>query len=147
MAKKTAEDLATTPLTIAERHHTACQKKLDKVWAEIDAMFDKTGDNLRKGFKMQDLDKKLAEHARVVNELMSAAVTLQRYQRGDIPAPTEPSVPEEDVRAVLIASLDDKTDELQFTVNNGLLASAIAKAIRMDVTEANLTPPLCEDHR
>ena len=147
MAKKTARDLDKSPLAVAEAHHAKCQAKLEGIWKEIDKMFDKSGDDLRKGFTMADLDKKLAEHARAVNETMQAAVTLQRHMRGEVEERVEPAIPEEDVRSVLIDVLADKTDELSFKVNNGLLASAIAQAIRMDVTEDTLDAPLCRDRR
>lgn len=63
-------------------------------------------------------------------------------------APTEPSVPEEDVRAIIGASLSDKLDELQFTKNYGLLATTIAHSIRMEVSEGDVgEPPLCNDHK
>lgn len=144
MAKKTMADLDMSPLAVAERHHSACQRKVEGIWSDIDKMFDKTGDDLRKGYSMHDLDKKLAEHARAVNELMAACGALVRYQNGYVEP--EPVVPEEEVRAIINASLDDKMDELRFTLNRGMVAHHVTQAIRMLTSEVQFDPPLCEDH-
>lgn len=56
-------------------------------------------------------------------------------------------MPEEDVREVVIASLSDKLEELQFTVNYGMLGGKIAQAIRHTVSEDDtMVPPLCAEH-
>src|SRR3954466_9067186 len=141
MAKKTVADLDMAPLAIAERHAAECRRKLDVLWSESDNLCDKNGDNLKKGVTMRDFDKKMADVNRATNELFRAVDNLIYLEKHKDDPPTEPSVPEEDVRAVLIASFDDKTDELSFSVNSGLLASAVARAIRMDVSEDVLDPP------
>lgn len=147
MAKKTAADLDMTALAIAERHAAACSARLDDIWKDIDKMFGKSGDDLRKGVTMAMFDEKMAEHAKAVNELFHATDTLLYQQRHADDPPTEPLVPPEDVRAMLTVILEDKTDELLFSVNRGLLANAVGNAIRMDVdeVESGSEPPLCQD--
>lgn len=55
-------------------------------------------------------------------------------------------VPEEDLRAIANDSLADKLDELQFSVNYGLLASKVAQSIRKDAAEGDAgNPPFCGD--
>lgn len=52
-------------------------------------------------------------------------------------------VPEEDVRKIVIASLDDKLDNLDFSMNKGILGSKVAQAIRKEVSESEINAPLC----
>jgi hypothetical protein len=53
---------------------------------------------------------------------------------------------ENEVRSLVIDSLDDKMDELQFSVNGGLLGSKIAQAIRDDVSDDSAGEPMfCSD--
>jgi hypothetical protein len=55
------------------------------------------------------------------------------------------AVAEDEVRAVVLASISDKLESLQFSVNGGILGSKVAQAIRKDVTEVELDAPLCQD--
>jgi hypothetical protein len=53
---------------------------------------------------------------------------------------------EEDIRGVVIDSLSDKLDELEFTLNVGLLGSKVAQTIRDIVADQDMgQPPLCGD--
>lgn len=55
-------------------------------------------------------------------------------------------VPEQELRAIVIDSLSDKMDELQWTIQPGLVASKVAQAIRNDTTEESAgDPPFCSD--
>jgi hypothetical protein len=55
-------------------------------------------------------------------------------------------VPEEEVRAIVIDSLSDKLDDLQFELNFGLLGAKVAQEIRKDTIEENAgDPPFCSD--
>lgn len=53
---------------------------------------------------------------------------------------------EDELRDIIIASLSDKLDELQFTLNTGLLGSKVAHAVKHNVTEHTFEDmPLCDD--
>lgn len=55
-------------------------------------------------------------------------------------------VPEDEIRATIIDSLSDKLNGLTFSVNPGILGSAIAKAVRKDTSEESVgVPTFCED--
>lgn len=55
-------------------------------------------------------------------------------------------VPEDEVRAVVIDSLNDKLDDLQFSINTGLLGSKVAQSIRANTSEESAgEPPYCPD--
>lgn len=54
----------------------------------------------------------------------------------------------DEVRNVVVVSMQDKTDELEFTLNSGLLGSKLAQAIRELVHENEVgEPPLCPECR
>lgn len=56
------------------------------------------------------------------------------------------AVPEDEIRNVVIMSVSDKIEALDFTLNHGLLASKVAQSLRKDATEFEGSVPLCEEH-
>jgi hypothetical protein len=121
--------------------------ELERAWAAVGKLeSDKTESGLKKGVEQEDYKAALSlvdAKRQAMFGWLDRARHLELHK--DDP-PTEPLVPEEDVRAVVGASLSDKMDEVQFTVNYGILGSKIAHAIRMDVDEGeSLDVPYCQD--
>lgn len=55
-------------------------------------------------------------------------------------------VPEAEVRAIVLDSISDKLDGLDFSINTGLLGSKVAQAIHKLTEEASAgLPPFCAD--
>jgi hypothetical protein len=147
MARKTHSDLSLTPIQQQERRVVDAEAALQKLWRECDRMMDKSGDNLRKGVTMATFNVQMAEISRAQNTYFHAFDALTRMRELDKLPSKEPPIPVEDLTSVIIISMDDKKDELEFNINFGLLSRKLAEAIAWHVSEDTLVPPLCEDHR
>lgn len=147
MARKTKADL-NDPIALALVRYEEQAAKLKELDAKVDSMIsDKTKDGLKKGVTMETFDEALAL-SRKQALAMFGSLDKWRYlvKHKDDPS-TEPSVPTGDVMAVISASLSDKIEDMQFSVNYGLLASKLANTISMDVGEGDAGDvPLCADH-
>lgn len=148
MPRKTLADL-NDPIAAALYSFEKAQAKVEAAWDEFDKKFwsTKTADNLRKGVTQEEFN----DGMKVIQRLQVAAFgALDKWRHmmahKDDPS-TEPSVPVSEVSAVISASLSDKIDDLDFSINHGLLASKIANTIKMDVEEGDVGEiPFCVDH-
>lgn len=148
MARKPSTALkpkvASDPIEEARERYEAAQRELDASWAENNAMFSsRSSDGLKKGISQAEFKESLTRIDRAQKATFGA---FDMWQYAVAHKDDKVLAVEEDVRSVVIASLDDKLDEIQFSLNGGLLASKVAQAIRQDVSEEDLDVPLCEDH-
>lgn len=129
----------------AEQRYNHAVAALDAGWADNDKLFsNKTSDNLKKGVTIEQFKASLEGVAKLG---MIAFRSFDAWQHSIAHKDDIENVPVEDVRGVLTASLSDKLGDLKFTVNYGILASNVAKAIKRDTQEAELDVPYCADHR
>lgn len=127
------------------QRHIASTIALDRAWDEYTKVGDKIdsagGDHTHKLWSKFEEAGKAYERA-----VKSAFGTLDAYQFAVAHKNDKIGVPEEEVRAIVIDSLSDKLDEMEFTLNVGLLGSKVAQAIRKDTSEDSAGDPLyCQD--
>lgn len=127
-----------------QRHVTAVIA-LDRAWTQ----FVKLGDKIdaQGGGSSHKLWPKFLEAEKAYEQAVRKSFsTLDGYTYAVAHKDDKIGVPEDEIRAVVIDSLSDKLDELEFTVNNGLLGSKVAQAIRKDTSEESAgDPPYCQD--
>lgn len=86
------------------------------------------------------------EQTKVADRALHAAFgALDSYLFATKHVNDKTAVAETELRATVIDSLEDKLDELQFSVNIGLLGSKVAQAIRSDVIEFDYDVAFCQD--
>lgn len=146
MARKTLTDL-NDPISVAKRQYEAAVAKLEELDAISDKMMsDKTSDGLKKGVTMESFDEALRNSRRQMMAMFGALDKWQYLVKHKDDPSTDPKVPTGDVSAVISVSLSDKMEDMEFSVNYGLLASKLANTIKMDVEEAGASDiPLCSD--
>lgn len=121
----------------------------DKVDAECQVVWDKSkGEERMSMASAPSYDDMHAAELRYQRATKASFGALDTYQHGvkhkdDVPE--GPLVPEEDTRAVVCASMSDHAAVFGWTAKYGIVGSAVARAIRMDVADTDEDAPYCGD--
>lgn len=127
------------------QRHLDAMDRFHKAEREYDKVFEKV--EREGGTSSSKSWGKFEEAEKVYLRAMQAAFgTLDHYVHAVAHKDDAVYVDEKEVSAVVKDSLSDKLDELEFTLNIGLLGAKVAQAIRKDVTEGMDSEPLfCQD--
>jgi hypothetical protein len=88
----------------------------------------------------------VAQGARVDQTMKAQFGAYDSYQYRVRHKDDKVGVPEPEVRAVVIDTLAEGVEDMQFSINHGMLGSKVAQAIRKDTSEGeSVEPPLCID--
>lgn len=146
MARKTAlikTDM--TPIEQAWARHEVAQRDHHAAWAEVAKMSsDVTESGIKKGVTQEQYDaalKRCDVTSRVLFQTFDGWHFLDKHK--DDPPPVE-LIPHADLLATAKDTIEENLDNMQFTVNFGLLASKVAAELRPFASEDDsLEAPFC----
>jgi len=134
-----------TPVPGTEEHYARYVGMVEKRLTQH-ARFDQACD-LYDAHMTDDARALMREEGKLLDQRMSAEMgALDRWRYACEHLNDKVLVAEEEVRAVVLASLSDKLEGIDFSLNHGLLGSKVAQAIRKNVSEETMEAPLCREH-
>lgn len=125
-----------------ERYVEATVKRLENTYA-----YEQLGDLLDKRPEDEEVRRLWKELGERYDRLIRAELSFFDHWHHQVKHLGDKKVAsEEEVRFVAIATLTDKTGDVQFNIKSGLLGSKLAQAIYRDTEEVEqVDPPLCTD--